>query len=60
VLLVVGDEDAKFRSIAIRMMAGLATAEIAVLPEAGHAAHLENQPAAIDAITDFLDRVDGL
>ena len=40
--------------------AGLATAEIAVLPEAGHAAHLENQPAAIDAITDFLDRVDGL
>jgi len=31
-----------------------------VLPEAGHAAHLENQSAAIDAITDFLDRVDGL
>ncbi len=58
VLLVVGEEDAKFRSLAIRMAAGMADARIAVLPEAGHAAHVENQAATVMAVRSFLEEVD--
>ncbi|HCV36469.1 MAG: 2-succinyl-6-hydroxy-2,4-cyclohexadiene-1-carboxylate synthase [Acidimicrobiales bacterium] len=60
VLLIVGDEDPKFRSLAIRMASGLPQAEIAVLPEAGHAAHLENPAAAVVAIRTFLDEASAL
>jgi len=60
VLLMVGDEDPRFRSLAIRMASGLPHAEIAVLPDAGHAVHLENPAAAVIAIRTFLDEVTAL
>lgn len=59
VLLVVGDEDPKFRAIAMRMAAGLVRSAIEVVPEAGHAAHLENPGHVRAAIGDLLDEVDG-
>ncbi len=59
VLLLVGDEDPKYRAIAMRMAAGLAQSAIEVVPEAGHAAHLEHPTHVVDAIRDLLDEVDG-
>jgi 2-succinyl-6-hydroxy-2,4-cyclohexadiene-1-carboxylate synthase len=47
-LLVVGNEDLKFRAITDAMSLRLSEAAVAVIPEAGHAAHLEN-PAAFNA-----------
>ncbi|MDG2907540.1 MAG: 2-succinyl-6-hydroxy-2,4-cyclohexadiene-1-carboxylate synthase [Acidimicrobiales bacterium] len=58
-LLVVGDEDARYRRLAFRLASGLGQATIEVVPEAGHAAHLENLPAVSAAIRSFLDGVDG-
>ncbi|MBW1881990.1 MAG: 2-succinyl-6-hydroxy-2,4-cyclohexadiene-1-carboxylate synthase [Deltaproteobacteria bacterium] len=40
-LLVVGEEDEKFKGIAADLASRLSVAQIAVLPQAGHAAHLE-------------------
>ena len=57
-LLVVGDEDPKFRAIAMRMAAGLVRSAIEVVPGAGHAAHLENPDYVRAAIGDLLDEVD--
>ena len=54
VLLVVGDEDAWFRSLAVRMAAGLRDATIAVIPDAGHACHLENPEDTLAAVSRFL------
>ena len=59
VLLVVGDEDPKFRAIAMRMAAGLIRSAIEVVPGAGHAAHLENPDHVRAAITELVDEVDG-
>lgn len=59
VLLLVGDEDPKFRAIAMRMAAGLLRSAIEVVPEAGHAAHLENPDHVVAAIRELLDQVDG-
>ncbi|MFI5394976.1 MAG: 2-succinyl-6-hydroxy-2,4-cyclohexadiene-1-carboxylate synthase [Candidatus Binatia bacterium] len=47
-LLVVGEEDVKFRALADAMSVRMPAVEVAVIPEAGHAAHLEN-PAAFNA-----------
>jgi len=47
-LLVVGEEDMKFRSVAAAMAARMARAQVAIIPQAGHAAHVEN-PAAFNA-----------
>ena len=41
VALVVGERDEKFRAIAIEMAAALPDSEVAVVPGAGHAVHLE-------------------
>jgi 2-succinyl-6-hydroxy-2,4-cyclohexadiene-1-carboxylate synthase len=49
VCLVVGEEDARFRAIAIELARALPRARVAIVPEAGHAAHLEN-PAAFQRI----------
>ena len=54
VLLIVGDEDAWFRSLAVRMAAGLRDATIAVIPDAGHACHLENPEDTLAAVSGFL------
>ena len=59
VLLVVGDEDPKFRAIAMRMAAGLVQSAIEVVPGAGHAAHLENPDHVRAAISELFDEVDG-
>ena len=59
VLLVVGDEDPKFRAIAMRMAAGLVQSAIEVVPGAGHAAHLENPDHVRAAISELVDEVDG-
>ena len=49
VLLVVGAEDAHFLAIARELARRLPRARVQTLPEAGHAAHLEN-PEAFDGI----------
>jgi 2-succinyl-6-hydroxy-2,4-cyclohexadiene-1-carboxylate synthase len=55
-LWVVGEEDAKFREIAAAAAGAMSRAEVAVVREAGHAAHLE-QPVAFGALLrGFLDR----
>ena len=46
VTLAVGERDEKFRAIAERMAAALPRAELHVIPDTGHAAHLEH-PTAI-------------
>ena len=57
VLLVAGAEDAKFAVLARQMAEGIgASAEVALIPGAGHAAHLE-QPEEVGAVVErFLDR----
>ncbi len=49
VALVVGERDRKFMAIAERMRAEIPTATVTVIPDAGHAAHLEN-PVAVAGI----------
>ena len=49
VALVVGEEDAKFRALAGKIARALPDARVLVVPEAGHAAHLE-QPEAFAAL----------
>ena len=47
--LVAGERDRKFRAIAEQMSARIGGAATALIPNAGHAAHLEN-PAAVAAL----------
>lgn len=50
VLVLAGERDEKFRALAIRLAAAIGSnAEVAVIPDAGHAAHLE-QPDGFLAI----------
>jgi 2-succinyl-6-hydroxy-2,4-cyclohexadiene-1-carboxylate synthase len=58
VLLVVGDEDAKFREIARALEAELPDARTRLLPEAGHAPHLEAPEAFAGVVGEFLSEVD--
>lgn len=56
VLFAVGDEDAKFEGIAHDLAGRMPGAEVAIVPQAGHAAHLEN-PAVFTRIAEaFLGR----
>ena len=57
-LLMVGDEDSKFRAIALRMGAGLPRSTMEVVPDAGHAAHLENPGHVVASVREFLDDID--
>jgi 2-succinyl-6-hydroxy-2,4-cyclohexadiene-1-carboxylate synthase len=52
VTLVAGERDAKFRALAERMAAGLPDARVAVVPGAGHAAHLEAPESLVGLITE--------
>jgi len=52
-LLVVGEEDAKFRGIAARMARALPRSRTRILPQAGHTTHLECAPLYLDALTRF-------
>ncbi|MBP1684909.1 MAG: alpha/beta hydrolase fold protein [Deltaproteobacteria bacterium] len=53
-LLAVGSEDAKFRAIAETMLRRVPGATIAIIPESGHAAHLENASAFNACVLGFL------
>ena len=54
VLLIAGQLDGKFSSIAKEMAAALPHAQLAIVPDAGHTVHLE-QPAQFDTLVlDFL------
>ena len=55
VSLVVGDEDAKFDAIACDLVEQLGAARVERIPEAGHAAHLENPSAFAASATRFFD-----
>lgn len=53
VTVVAGERDAKFRALGARLAAGIgASAELVLVPDAGHACHLE-QPAAFLAATEL-------
>lgn len=54
-LLVVGDEDAKFRAIAAALAAALPDARLEVIAGSGHAAHLEQPEAVGGVVRRFLD-----
>jgi 2-succinyl-6-hydroxy-2,4-cyclohexadiene-1-carboxylate synthase len=58
VCLVAGAEDAKFRAIAGELAAALPQGQAEVIPEAGHAAHLENPRAFGRVARHFFDEVD--
>lgn len=58
VLLATGAGDAKFLAIARELAALLPRADVAVIPDAGHAAHLENPAAFAAAARAFLARAD--
>jgi 2-succinyl-6-hydroxy-2,4-cyclohexadiene-1-carboxylate synthase len=49
VLLVVGEQDARYGQIAARMQSALPRADLAVVPQAGHTVHLD-QPARFVAL----------
>ena len=51
VLLIVGQEDQKYSQLGIELRAGIATSELHVVPDCGHAPHLE-QPGAVAEIID--------
>jgi 2-succinyl-6-hydroxy-2,4-cyclohexadiene-1-carboxylate synthase len=56
VLLVVGEQDEKFRTIAGRMASAIGpNASVEVVAGAGHAVHLERPHAFIDVVSAFLD-----
>jgi 2-succinyl-6-hydroxy-2,4-cyclohexadiene-1-carboxylate synthase len=55
--LVTGGLDTKFTELAREMAAGLPNATIAVIDDAGHAAHVERPEAFSTLVLDFLRRV---
>lgn len=57
-LLIAGAEDAKFRHLAAQMAAALPNATVAIVPDAGHAAHLEQPRAFEEAVLGFLRLVE--
>jgi len=59
VLLVVGAEDAKFRAIARALEVRLPDARTRLLPDAGHAAHLEAPESFSGVVRGFLSEVEG-
>jgi 2-succinyl-6-hydroxy-2,4-cyclohexadiene-1-carboxylate synthase len=51
VVLVAGEHDDKFRAIAERMAAAIPDARVVVVPDAGHAVHLERPDAVAGALS---------
>jgi 2-succinyl-6-hydroxy-2,4-cyclohexadiene-1-carboxylate synthase len=56
VQLLAGERDTKFRALAERLATTIPGAEHAVVPAAGHAAHVENPSAFLALVRDFLTR----
>lgn len=58
-LVVAGALDARYAALAARMAAAIPQAQLAIVPDAGHAVHLE-RPAELGALVgEFLGRVGG-
>lgn len=57
VLLIVGEDDAKFRAINAQMAAALPNAHLTIVPQAGHTVHLEQPDAYTARVLAFLDAV---
>jgi 2-succinyl-6-hydroxy-2,4-cyclohexadiene-1-carboxylate synthase len=55
VLAIAGEHDDKYAAIARRMAAELPYGELAIVPDAGHAPHLEQPEAVAELVGDFLD-----
>jgi 2-succinyl-6-hydroxy-2,4-cyclohexadiene-1-carboxylate synthase len=55
VLAVTGERDAKYAALADRIAAAMPNARTAMIPGAGHAAHLEEPDAFSALLADFLD-----
>ena len=53
-LWIAGAEDAKFAAIAEEMSSAMPNGSHALIPDAGHSAHLENPAVTLSAISDFL------
>lgn len=53
-LLIVGDQDAKFRQIAERMAPSMPDATVAIVPDAGHNVHLEQPERFVRIVKEFL------
>jgi 2-succinyl-6-hydroxy-2,4-cyclohexadiene-1-carboxylate synthase len=58
VCLVVGEEDERFGGISDALAGELPHARVETIPEAGHAAHLENPQAFLSVVRSFIDEVD--
>jgi 2-succinyl-6-hydroxy-2,4-cyclohexadiene-1-carboxylate synthase len=57
VLLLTGAGDPKFTAIAQELAVGLPAAEVVVVADAGHAAHLEQPAAVADVVVPFCERL---
>jgi 2-succinyl-6-hydroxy-2,4-cyclohexadiene-1-carboxylate synthase len=53
VLVLAGELDAKFTALGRRLVDGLGSGSLVVIPEAGHSVHLEQPEATVGAIVDF-------
>ena len=60
VLLAVGDEDEKFTAIAAALEERLPDARTAIVPDAGHAVHLEAPVEFASIVRRFLARIDSV
>src|SRR4029079_16320170 len=57
VLVIAGERDAKFTALAARMAEAIGSnATVALLPDAGHAAHLEQPEAFLAIVQPWLRR----
>ncbi len=56
-LLIVGALDTKYMALGHILAAAIPGARVAVVPDAGHAVHLEQPDVFADLVTDFLDGV---
>jgi len=54
VLVIVGEDDAKFTALGHRIVDGVADGRLVVVPESGHSVHLEQPDATVAALVDFL------
>jgi 2-succinyl-6-hydroxy-2,4-cyclohexadiene-1-carboxylate synthase len=54
VLLMVGERDTRYRALAERMQARLPTAELAVVPDAGHTVHVDQPQALVNLVKSAL------
>ncbi len=55
VALIVGDEDTKFREIASQLQVSMPRAAVRVIPESGHATHVEQPAATVAAIRSIIE-----